>query len=277
MSTFLLRLSLLLLPAGALFVSLSLSPFPQLTAQEQQMVKYDLPANKNEAIFIFDQQNGFMPPRKSKAPVFLLRANGQIEMPELYGAGRDVKGKLTPAEVQKFLHFVIAESKFLEFDANTVQGQIEQIRKTRQIPQIADLPDSIFELNLPGKQQTVRQEAIGMPSEYKEVTAVQNLLAMRRGINTLMGETRVGGKAGITKLLGPINLKLKDQFPDAAPLTENEFRGSYTLQNGNLSATYSRSGKGKDGKPNGTHVTAVVEIPRNADSPSVTLRVKLKP
>ncbi len=277
MTTFPSRLPFPLLSACALIMAFSWSPLPPLAAQEKQRVKYDLPENENTIIFIYDQQNGFMPPRKSKAPVFLMRANGQIEMPELYGNGKDVKGKLSPAEVQKFLHFVIAESKFLEFDANTVQGQIEHIRKTRQVPQIADAPDSIFELNLPGKAQTVRQEAIGMPSEYKEVTALQNLLAMRRGITKLMSETRVGGKAGIRKRLVPVNVELNKQYPDVAPLTESDFSGSYTRQDGTLSATYSRPGKDKDGKPNGTYVTAVVQIPRNADSPTVTLRVKLKP
>ena len=272
-----LRLSFLFLASSTFFLSISLSPCHRLAAQEKKQVQYELPANGNEVIFIFDQQNGFTPPRKSNAPVFLLRANGEIEMPELYGQGRDVTGKLSPTEVQDFLHFVIAESKFLEFDASTVQGQIEQIRKTRQIPQIADAPDSIFELNLPGKGQTVRQPAIGMPSEYKEITHLQNLLAMRRGITQLMSETRVGGKAGIKKLLVPINKKLKEQYPDVAPLTEQNFSGSYTRQDGTLSATFSRPGQGQDGKPNGTYVTAVVQIQPNKDAPSITLRVKLKP
>ena len=252
-------------------------PSSSAPAQDKKNVEYKLPENGNEVIFVYDEQNGFTPPRKSSAPVFLLRANGSIEMPSLYGQGSDIKGKISARELQEFLHFVIAENKFVEFDASTVQGQIEELRKKRQIPQIADAPDSIFQLSLPGRSQSVRQEAVGMPSEYKEVTALQQLLTIRKGINKLMSETRVGGKEGIKRLLGPVNEKLKSEYPDVAPLTVSDFGGSYIRQDGIISATIARPGRTSDGKPNGTYVTAVVQISGSSGNPTVTLRVKLKP
>ncbi|MDA7873720.1 hypothetical protein N9B17_01020 [Rhodopirellula sp.] len=261
---------------GVLFSS-SMLPCASVTARDAKQIDYKLPDDGNEVIFLYDEQNGFTPPRKSQRPVFLLRADGSIEMPSLYGKGHDIKAKISAVEIQEFLHFVIAENRFVQFDASTVQGQIEELRKKRQIPQVADLPDSVFELNIPGHSHIVRQEAVGMPSEYREVTALQQLLTIQRRVNKLMSETRAGGKEGIKKLLGPVNQKLKAEYPDVAPLAVADFSGAYVRQDGMISATISRPGRKADGKPNGTYVNAVVLISESSDVPSITLRVKLKP
>jgi hypothetical protein len=249
---------------------------PTVSAQSEKKVKYKLPENANEVIFVYDEQNGFTPPRKNNAPVLLIRANGIIEMPSLYGKGRDIKGKISAEDLQAFLHFVIAENKFIDFDASTVQGQIEDIRKKRQVPQIADAPDTIVELKIPGYSQSVRQAAVGMPSEFKEVTAFQQLLTIRKRIARLMSETRVGGKEGIEKLLGPINKQLNTEYPDVAPLRVSDFGGAYLRQDGTVSATISRPGRDSEGKPNGTYVAATAVVSSDSEEPVVTLRVKLK-
>ena len=246
-----------------------------LLAQSKNLGTYALPDNRNEVIFAYDLKNGFTPPRQNQAPALLIRANGTIEMPSLYGEGRDIKGQLTPAELQAFLTFVIKENQFLEFDANTVQGQIDEIRQKRRVPQIADAPDTIIELKLPEHTHRVRQPAVGMPLEFKEVTSLQQLLAIRKGVNQLMSETRVGGKQGIKKLLEVINKKLGEEYPGVPALKVEDFSGSYMKQDGSISATISRAGKGTDGKPNGTYVTGIAVIPAGREQPMVTLRVKL--
>ncbi len=257
-------------------LTIASSPTVTVFAQAKKDTPYALPENGNEVIFAYDLKNGFTPPRQNNAPAFLIRANGKIEMPSLYGEGRDIKGEMSATALQAFLKFVIDENKFVEFDASTVQGQIEEIREKRQVPQIADAPDTVIELKIPGYIQSVRQPAVGMPSEFKEVTALQQLLAIRKGVNRLMSETRVGGKNGIKKLLGPINKKLNEEYPDVAPSNVSDFSGSYLKQDGSISATISRFGRGSDGKPNGTYVTGVVVISADRDKPVVTLRVKTK-
>ncbi|HBV63169.1 MAG TPA: hypothetical protein DEF45_09135 [Rhodopirellula sp.] len=253
-----------------------LSSTVPLFAQDNKTTGYPLPENGNEVIFAYDLKNGFTPPRQNSAPALLIRANGNIEMPSLYGEGRDIKGKLDAHELQAFLTFVIDENKFLEFDASTVQGQIEEIREKRQVPQIADAPDTIIELTLPGHSHRVRQPAVGMPSEFMQVASLQQLLAIRKGVNRLMSETRVGGKEGIKRLLGTINQKLSGAYPDVAPLKASDFSGSYLKQDGSISASFSRPGQGTDGKPNGTWVTGIAVIVPGGDNPKINLRVKLK-
>ena len=247
-----------------------------LNAQEEQSGRYVLPENGSAVIFVYDLQNGFNPPRQNKTPMLLIRANGKIEMPSLYGEGRNVRGNLSDTELQSFLKLVIEDNKFGEYDSNRVQGRIEEIRERRQVPQIADLPDTIIELEIPGHSQRVRQPAVGMLSEFSEVTAFQQLLAIRKAVNLLMSETRVGGKQGIMDLLTRMNTKLKEAYPEVAPLQLSDFSGSYLRQDGAISATISRPGRGANGKPNGTYVNGTAVIARGSDEPEITLRVKLK-
>ena len=254
----------------------SLSHFANAGEKTGKAVRYALPENGNEVIFVFDLKNGFTPPRQNNSPTLLIRANGKIEMPSLYGEGRDIEGKLNETELQEFLRFVIEEKKFVEFDANTVQGQIEEIREKKQVPRIADVPDTIVELKIPGHANSVRQPDVGMPSEFKQVEDLQRLLAIRKRVNQLMSETRVGGKQGITKLLVPINKKLRQEYPDVAPLVAQDFSGSYMQQDGSITATVSRAGRDREGKPNGTYVTGTARLSPGGDKPEITLRVKLK-
>lgn len=115
-----------------------------------------------------------------------------------------------------------------------------------------------------------------MAGEYKEIEELQQLRAIHQRLNKLMSETRVGGKAGIEKLLKLANEELNKQHPDTKPLTAEHFARSYIAQDGKTSATFSRTGQNDAGKPDGTYVVAVVQIPEEGDS-QVTIRVKIKP
>ena len=249
---------------------------PVSSAQDGGKPVYELPENQNEIVFVFDQRNGFTPPRETDKPVFSLRADGTIEMPKLYGPGHDITGKLTPEELQEFLHFVISDCQFLKFDANTVQGQIEEIRKKKRVPQIADAPDSVFELHLPGKNLVVRQEAIGMPEEFKEVTALQRLFSLRAGVMKLMSETRVGGAGGIKWLVGKLNENMKFVYTDEAPLEPDHFISSRFGHDGEILATFARRGHDKNGKFDGSFLNAWATLKGKYEDPTFVYQRKLK-
>jgi len=250
---------------------------PVLSAEDGGKPVYQLPENQNEIVFVFDQRNGFTPPRETDKPVFSLRADGTIEMPKLYGSGHDITGKLTPEELQGFLHFVISECQFLKFDANSVQGQIEEIRKKKRVPQIADAPDSVFELHLPGKNLFVRQEAIGMPEEFKEVTALQRLFSLRSGIMKLMSETRVGGAGGIKWLVGKLNEDMKFVYNDEPPLETAHFISARFAHDGEILATFARRGKDKNGKFDGSFLNVGATLKGKYEDPTFVYQRKLKP
>ena len=114
-----------------------------LSAQDGGKPVYQLPENQNEIVFVFDQRNGFTPPRETDKPVFSLRADGTIEMPKLYGPGRHHRETYTrrTAGVSTFCDIRLS---VLKFDANTVQGQIEEIRKKSVCRKLRMLPTAFL-------------------------------------------------------------------------------------------------------------------------------------
>ena len=245
-------------------------------AQEVEQTPYPLPTDAKEAVFIYDERNGFTPPRQNAAPVLTIRTDGTIEMPTLYGQGRDITGKFSQQELQDFLTFVIEKNKFFEFDEAKVRAEMKEARLKREIPSVADAPDNIFEVRLADRKHSVRQYAVGAASQYQEIEALQQLSAIQRRVNQLKSVTRVGGQKGIATLRKQANAALRKEYPEIKPFTKSEFSGSYLRENGTISATFARVGMNNDGKPNGTYVRAIMEIPASDGLPTVVLRVKLK-
>ena len=246
------------------------------SAVEEKQTVYRLPMEPESVVISYDEQNGFTLPRQNEAPLLSILADGTVQMPDAFGTSRDVTGKISKDELQTLLRFIIEENKFFEYDADKVKAKMEEAQKQREIPQIADAPDSVFEIRTADKKHSVRHYALGEAGEYKEIEELQQLSAIHRRLNKLMSETRVGGKAGIEKLLKLANVELNEQHPDIKPLSAENFAGAYIAQDGKTSATFSRTGKKDDGKPDGTYVVAVLQIPEKGD-PQVTIRVKTKP
>jgi len=247
-----------------------------IAAAEEEQSVYRLPMEPKSLVISYDEQNGFTLPRQNDAPLLSILADGTVQMPDAFGEARDVTGKISKDELQALLRFIIEENKFFDYDEEKVKAKMEEAQKQREIPQIADAPDSVFEIRIADKKHSVRHYALGEAGEYKEIDELQQLRAIQQRLNKLMSETRVGGKAGIEKLLKLANAELNKQHPDIKPLTTENFAGSYIPQDGKTSATFSRMGTNDDGKADGTFVVAVLQIPENGD-PQVTIRVKTKP
>ena len=246
-----------------------------VAAQVEDATTYRLPENPKAIVFSYDEQNGFMPPRRDSSPLFSIQSDGTVRMPDVFGSARDVTGKISQRELQELLRFAIEENKFFDYDPAKVKAAMQKVEKERQIPQIVDVPESVFEIRTADENHKVRHFAIGMAGEYKEIEEVQRLSTLHRRVMKLMGEIRVGGKVGIRKLLKLANEELKHQYPDVKSLTVENFQGSYRGSDGKISATFSRRGKTAQGKPDGSFLVAVLEIPENGD-PTVTIRFNPK-
>ena len=247
-----------------------------ITSADQKAKPFKLPADPETVVISFDLHSGFTLPRLNSAPVVSIRADGTVLMPDLYGQGKDITGKISGKELQTLLHFCITEKQFFEYDQQDVQKRMKKAEQTRQIPQVADAPVSAFVIQLADRKHAASQYALGMTGEfYEEIKELQNLRAIQSRLTKLMNEVRVGGKPGIARLLKAANTQLKQEYPDIAPLTADNFQGSYVRQ-GVIAATFSRFGMTKDGKRDGSYTVTTLEVP-DAGDPKVTVRVKTKP
>jgi len=246
-------------------------------AADGKKTAYPLPTGARAVVITYDEQNGFTPPRQNHAPLLSILADGTVQMPDAYGQSRDVTGKISQAELQSLLRFAIEDNSFFSYDAEQVKEKMLEAEGNRQIPRIADAPESVFEIRLTDRRHNVRHYALGMAGQfYKDIEELQKLRAIHERLRQLMNETRVGGKAGIKKLVTAANAELEKQHPGTKPLTGKDFRGSYFRRDGKTAATISRNGKTAAGKPDGTFVVAIIEIPEKGD-PTVKIRARFKP
>jgi hypothetical protein len=246
-------------------------------ADKKTKTNYKLPKNPKAVVISFDYAGGFRPRRKNKSPMLSILADGTVQMPDRFGASKDVNGKISQAELQDLLRFAIEEKKFFEYDAENVKDKIKESEKGKRVPRIADAPSSVFEIRTAERNHKVSHYALGMVGQfYKDVNELQQLYAIQQRLNRLMNETRLGGKAELKKMIKLANAELKKKFPTAQPLTVDDFRGVSIRRDGTKTVSFYRYGKGKDGKPNRTYVGVGIQIPEKGD-PKVSIRAKLKP
>lgn len=237
---------------------------------------YTLPKDPKAEIVVYDEQVGFGLPRQNPGAVLTILRDGTVTMPDIYGRGQSFKGRLDEQELQALLRFVIGEKKFFEFDSEKVKAEMKAAEAKRPIPQIADAPVQVFEVQTAKRQHRVSHYALGMASEYPEIEALQQLFAIQKRLRRVMNETRVGGKSGVQDLLELVNRELKSGMPDAKPFTLDEFTGSSARGEDGVNANFFRRFMGDDGRPNGKFIAALIEISGADARPKVTLRSELK-
>ena len=237
---------------------------------------FTLPKDPKAEIIVYDEQAGFGLPRRYPGAVLTILRDGTVTMPDIYGRGQSFKGRLDEQELQDLLRFVIGEKKFFDFDAEKVKAEMKAAESKRQIPQIADAPVQVFEVQTAKRQHRVSHYALGMATEYREIESLQQLHAIQKRLRRVMNETRVGGNSGVQNLLELVNRELKTEMPDARPFTLDEFTGSSARGEDGVNANFFRRFMGDDGRPNGKFIAALVEISGADSKPKVMFRSKLK-
>lgn len=263
---------LMLLLALLLFGFAGLAP----RDSDAQESTYTLPKDPEAVILVYDEQSGFGLPRQNPGAVLTILRDGTVLMPDVFGNGRSFKGQLDEQEVQDLLRFMIGKQKFFEYDMEKVKAAMKKAESERDIPQIADAPVQVFEVNIADREHRVSHYALGMATEYPEIEPLQQLLAIQKRLRGVMNQTRVGGRKGVERLLETANRELKSQLPDIKPFTKEEFAGAYTRVDGVNTATFSRMFKDNEGKPTGKYVVASIEVPEKNGEPKVTIRSKLE-
>ena len=247
------------------------------SAADKKKTTYKLPKDPKAVVISFDYKGGFTPRPKNTDPVLSILADGTILMPDRFGFSKDVKGKMTQAELQDLLRFALEKNKFFSYDPKKVKAKMLAAEKGKPIPRVADAPSSVFEIRTADKTHKVSHYALGMVGRfYQTVPELQQLYAIQQRLNYVMNETRIGGKAEVQKMLKLANAELKKMHPKAKPLTVEDFRSTSIRRDGTKSVTFYRYGKTADGKPDRTYVSVGIQIPAKGE-PKVSVRARLTP
>ncbi len=239
---------------------------------------YELPADGKTPVLELDYKGGFTPPRLKKDPALSILADGTVLMPDRFGMGKDVTGKVSKEELQELLRFVIAEKKFAEIDGKELKKEVAEAEKKRGgfIPRIADAPNTWVRVNVKGHQHEAEYYALGMAAnQWPAVQGLQDLDAVSKRLQQVMNLVRGGGRERVEAMLKLANAELKKQHPDADPLTMEHFRYASENADGSRRYSFSWNAQGMPGVPaTATYVSATVVVPAEGEA-EVMVRTKL--
>ena len=232
--------------------------------------QFQLPKDPKAIVIEFDYAGGFTPPPKNNKPNLTITADGTVTANNRF-SGDSATMRLSPAEVQELLAFIITENKFLEYDPAKVEQAVEDVtRKNGPVPQVADAPSTVVKVRTADKEHKASYYALGMAAnQFKEIKPLQQLHAIEYRLGRLQAITWAGGPKVVDEYLKLVNEKLKAEYPDVAPLTRDEFRYARTID-GTMTAMFSRPDAEKK-----TFTNATIEH-STGNTPKVSLLVKSK-
>lgn len=244
-------------------------------AQADEKAGYQLPKDPKAVVISMDDKGGFTPPRKTKDPSMSILRDGTVRVPDLFGLGKDVSGKISEKELQELLKFAIEDNKFFEYDDKKVAAKMKKAGKPPFA--IADAATTVVEIRLADKSNKASQYALGFAvNQYKQVDELQQLNAISKRLRGVMNVARLGGNDKLEQMLKMANAQLKKMFPKAAPFTAGDLQNVNLRPDGDKIIAFHRSGKTADGKPDGTYVGATIQQPTEG-KPTVQVNGQLDP
>jgi hypothetical protein len=182
---------------------------------------YELPANPKTPVLTIDQRGGYTAPRKNNDPYLAILADGTI-------VGEHVKPgtKLTAAELQELLRFVIDKHKLMEFNRQAVEA------KARGDAYITDQSDTIVTIAIKGRTRKVTYNASTWAAQqWPAVRELQDLEAVRKRLHSIWCVAQLG-KAEAKRSLDLANAELRKRHPKVAALTMQDLNWVYRSKDG---------------------------------------------
>ncbi|QDU96192.1 hypothetical protein [Lignipirellula cremea] len=207
-----------------------------LAAEPDAVKKHLLPENPKDSVITLDFQGGYGLPRSANTPTMSILADGTVLLPANYAGRKSLEGKLSAAELQELIAFIVDENQFFAYDETAVEKKLEAGGPRRRIP---DRSTTVIMVHVDGQQKTVRRTPVGLGGG-EPIVELQQFGAIRSRLNQVRSIVQMGGTDEVEKWVKVANEQLKQQYPDVAPLTMYDFRSGSERTPGNYSVSFMR-------------------------------------
>lgn len=196
----------------------------------------DLPKDPKTVVLSYDEVGGYGPVRTRKEPFLTVLADGTVKVPPLQKGAKDLELKLTGAELQELMRFVVEKHRFFEFDEKKTMAAMGQKGAI-----IMDAASTVIAVKTKGKAKQVRFYAVTWAArQHPKVRALQDLDAIGRRLVNLMAVVRAGGKKKAAAFLALANAELKKAHPQARPLALDDLVWTGRHPDGSLVVRFHR-------------------------------------
>ena len=205
-------------------------------AQEE----FDLPTDKNTAVFTFDYSGGFRmrPPEGFvKKPQLQIFPDGRVlrspNGPNLPSA----EIKLTQEQLQAFLDSVVTEYSFYDVDPEGIQAAI---KKTGQQIMIADAPNVDVSILLGQGRHEVSVYAVSHAArQFPDIKPLANLAAIEKLCRRMISVADLGGFEQLDAAIAKVNEKLAADHPKIPRMTVEQLQFASKTNDKSVSASFS--------------------------------------
>ncbi len=236
---------------------------PALLLLAAAALAVDLPKDPQAVVLSYDEVGGYGPVRTRKGPYLSVLADGTVKVLPLQKGARDLELKLTAAELQELMRFVVEKHRFFEFDEKKTMAAMGQKGAI-----IMDAASTVIAVKTRDKAKQVRFYALTWAArQHPKVRALQDLSAIGQRLVNLMAVVRAGGKAKATALLALANAELRKAHPKVKPLALGDLVSTGRRADGSLVLSFHRyEGPGR-------YTSASVRQPEKGDA-EVEVRAK---
>ncbi len=210
-----------------------------------------LPTNPNDIVLVYRSHN------TENAPALLtIYANGRAVVNSPAGLEKIIESYLTRQQLETLLHQLIDDYGFYDIDVKDIQQKIadtEQNENGRLLGVvIRDSNDISISLTTQERQKTQRFYGLSyIAKDYPNINTLRNLVAIEMRLKKMRHWLAIGKEEGLNKELNIANQYLQKEYPNVAPLTENDLEMVSLNLNGERNIHFQRQQLDKNQKITG--------------------------
>lgn len=217
-----------------------------MLAADEQPPKYQVPDDPQAVVVSLDYRGGFTPPRLKNDPTMSILADGTVLIPANYQGQKAFEGKLTEAQLQKLLGYLVGTCQLIPWDADAVR---KKMARGGPRPIIADAATAHLYLHVNGKEENIASPIVGISAGPNEVAELRRLNDARARLEQVRSIVQLGGEENLKGWLQKANKQLLAQHPQAAPLTSDDLQSGAERVDGSYYISFNRRVEGKPGNP----------------------------
>jgi len=230
-------------------------------AREELAAPIALPADPQAIVLLWDSQRGDDLPRRGAEPLLTIRADGTAVVTDPYGPGKTIQTRLTATQLNDLLRFAIQKQQFFQLDER--QLGIPETKAGRLA--------TMLQIQADGQERALRCTDLARQAQQTE--AAQHLLAVQHRLERLITWIHAGEEPGVTAALRLANDRLRQEFPEAPPLTASDLQGALQRADNSGELIFERRGVSADRDPF-SFVYVRIDRPA-AGEPQITVKANL--
>jgi hypothetical protein len=208
--------------------------------QEKSTTDHRLPDKPGDILISLDFHGGRILAEKNE-PHLVLMPDGTVFLGSSAGYCQSDNFKITQAEIQELLEFIIDENQFFTLDPLTIKNSVmSSAQSSGRNFSVADAPVTVIRVRADGKDHTVEYYALDFVAQrFPDIENLQQFIAVQRRLQHLASLLQAGGEKALNAYLKTANTLVKQKWPHGPSLEIADLQYASRLESGAIKLRFS--------------------------------------